>query len=225
MRVTSSSLSSALLYPSSIAAAAALLPPREISLSSVSPFVAVVVVLSGSGPSSHDDRCYVVDIDHPRRNLSAASAVIAPSPERKEPVNQNASLIPSPLHSLCLSLSRACICGVPGSQNDTAAAAATEIQSHYYLSGWQGGKQRTQRGGGGGAISPPFVTGYTTEIKAGMEVVVQRGTFGKGNHPLCNEVSVVHWVEDERAEICCVRCTFDRCGLSLAPLQSLSIVS
>ena len=102
--VTSPS-SSALLYPSSIiVAATALLPPREISLSSVSPFVAVVVVLSGSGPSSHDDRCYVVDIDHPRRNLSAASAVIAPSPERKEPVNQNASLIPSPLHSLCLSL-------------------------------------------------------------------------------------------------------------------------
>ena len=105
LRVTSPS-SSALLYPSSIiVAATALLPPREISLSSVSPFVPdVVVVLSGSGPSSHDDRCYVVDIDHPRRNLSAASAVIAPSPERKEPVNQNASLIPSPLHSLCLSL-------------------------------------------------------------------------------------------------------------------------
>ena len=103
--VTSPS-SSALLYPSSIiVAATALLPPREISLSSVSPFVAVVVVvLSGSGPSSHDDRCYVVDIDHPRRNLSAASAVIAPSPERKEPVNQNASLIPSPLHSLSASL-------------------------------------------------------------------------------------------------------------------------
>ena len=82
--VTSPS-SSALLYPSSIiVAATALLPPREISLSSVSPFVAVVVVvLSGSGPSSHDDRCYVVDIDHPRRNLSAASAVIAPSLKEK----------------------------------------------------------------------------------------------------------------------------------------------
>ena len=135
--VTSSS-SSALLYPSSIiVAATALLPPREISLSSVSPFV---VVLSGSGPSSHDDRCYVVDIDHPRRNLSAASAVIAPSPERKEPVNQNASLIPS------LSVSRACICGVPGSQNDTAAAATEEIQSHYYLSGWQGKEASNARG-------------------------------------------------------------------------------
>ena len=103
--VTSSS-SSALLYPSSIiVAATALLPPREISLSSVSPFVVAAVVLSGSGPSSHDDRCYVVEVvDHPRRNLSAASAVIAPSPERKEPVNQNASLIPSPLHSLSASL-------------------------------------------------------------------------------------------------------------------------
>ena len=138
LRVTSPS-SSALLYPSSIiVAATALLPPREISLSSVSPFV--VVALSGSGPSSHDDRCYVVEVvDHPRRNLSAASAVIAPSPERKEPVNQNASLIPS------LSVSRACIRGVPGSQNDTAAAATEEIQSHYYLSGWQGSKQRTRR--------------------------------------------------------------------------------
>ena len=183
--VTSPS-SSALLYPSSIiVAATALLPPREISLSSVSPFVAVVVVLSGSGPSSHDDRCYVVDIDHPRRNLSAASAVIVPSPERKEPVNQNASLIPSPLHSL--SVSRACIRGVPGSQNDTAAAATEEIQSHYYLSGWQGSKQRTRSGGGGGgggAISPPFVTGYTTEIKAGMEASSgPTKHIWEGNHP------------------------------------------
>lgn len=155
--VTSPS-SSALLYPSSIiVAATALLPPREISLSSVSPFVAVVVVvLSGSGPSSHDDRCYVVDIDHPRRNLSAASAVIAPSPERKEPVNQNASLIPSPLHSLCLSLSRACICGVPGSQNDTAAAATEEIQSHYYLSGWQGKEASNARGAAAEEEEAPF---------------------------------------------------------------------
>ena len=183
LRVTSSSLSSALLYPSSIVAAA-LLPPREISLSSVSPFVAVVVaVLSGSGPSSHDDRCYVVDIDHPRRNLSAASAVIVPSPERKEPVNQNASLIPP------LSVSRACICGVPGSQNDTAAAATEEIQSHYYLSGWQGKEASNARGaaggGGGGAISPPFVTGYTTEIKAGMEASSgPTKHIWKGNHPL-----------------------------------------
>ena len=147
--VTSSS-SSALLYPSSIiVAATALLPPREISLSSVSPFVAVVVVLSGSGPSSHDDRCYVVDIDHPRRNLSAASAVIAPSPERKEPVNQNASLIPS------LSVSRACIRGVPGSQNDTAAATE-EIQSHYYLSGWQGKEASNARGAAVAEEEAPF---------------------------------------------------------------------
>ena len=187
LRATSSS-SSALLYPSSIiVAATALLPPREISLSSESPFVAVVVVvLSGSGPSSHDDRSYVVEVvDHPRRNLSAASAVIAPSPERKEPVNQNASLIFSPLHSL--SLPRACIRGVPGSQNDTAAATE-EIQSHYYLSGWQGSKQRTRSGGGGGgggAISPPFVTGYTTEIKAGMEASSgPTKHIWDGNHPL-----------------------------------------